>query len=308
MPAICLAWVSVGLRKLSLMRTSPSPKRPTHIAYSDETHHNTGRYRGIAQITLKIKDRDIISQELRQLLLDSSVAELKWSKLRTARERFAALKILNYVVTKANKNTLRVDALTWYTEDSRHKIQGRSDNRNFRRMYYFIYKNVFCKLWPKTAVWKLCPDENADARFQSMAGYLSEIFDYVTGEPIADLIIKEVEEIKSQHEPLIQVADLFAGLAVYSRSSYDLFERWLQQRDLGPDIAPTSRMNLSNSDRERCEVLARFDEHCKTGKTGVSLKRLRGLRTFNPTRPINFWWYEPQTDLDKAPIWKSYHP
>jgi hypothetical protein len=172
-------------------------------------------------------------------------------------------------------------------------------------MYYFLYRNVFCNRWPKNAVWKLCPDENADVRFQNIGGYLSEIFDYVTGEPIADLIIKEIEEVQSHHEPLVQVADLFAGLAVYSRKSYDLFECWLKERDLGPDIAPTSGMNLSNSDRERCEVLADFDEHCKTKKIGVSLKRLRGLRTFNPTRPINFWWYEPQTDLDKAPIWKS---
>lgn len=287
------------------MITSPTRKRPTHIAYSDESQHNTGRYRGIALITLKIKDKDRISQELRQILLDSSVSELKWSKVRTSRERFASLKILNYVLTEACKNTLRVDALTWFTEDSRHKIQGRSDNRNLRRMYYFLYKNVFCKRWPKTAVWKLCPDENADAHFQSIAGYLSEIFDYVTGEPIADLIIKEVEEVKSHQEPLIQAADLFAGLAVYSRSSYDLFERWLKEHGSKADIAPASRMTLSNSDRERCKVLAQFDENCKTRKTGVSLKRLRGLRTFNPIRPINFWWYEPQTDLDKAPIWKS---
>lgn len=287
------------------MITSPSRKRPTHIAYSDETQHNTGLYRGIALITLRIKDTNLINQELRQLLLESSISELKWSKLRTARERFAALKILNYVVTKASKKTLRVDTLTWYTEDSRHKVQGRSDNRNLRRMYYFLYKDVFCKRWPKSAVWKLCPDENADARFQNIAGYLSEIFDYVTGEPIADLIIREVEEVKSHHEPLVQVADLFAGLAVYSRSSYDLFECWLKEDDFGQDVVSVSGMNLSNSDRERCEVLARFNENCKTQKMGVSLKRLRGLRTFNPARPINFWWYEPQTDLDKAPVWKS---
>jgi len=34
---------------------------------------------------------------------------------------------------------------------------------------------------------------------------------------------------------------------------------------------------------------------------GVSLRKYKGLRTMKPSNPINFWWYEPQSDLDKAP-------
>jgi len=47
--------------------------------------------------------------------------------------------------------------------------------------------------------------------------------------------------------------------------------------------------------------LAEFNAACKSKKLGVSLKTHRGLRTLNPESPINFWWYEPQHDADRAP-------
>ncbi len=60
-------------------------------------------------------------------------------------------------------------------------------------------------------------------------------------------------------------------------------------------------IKLSKSDQERCCVLYEFNNKCKNKKLGVSLKINRGLKTFDAKNPINFWWYEPQHEADKAP-------
>lgn len=277
-----------------------------HIAYADETQHNTGRYRGIGLVTLSIADVYRVNEDLLRILCESSVSEFKWNKLRTARERFAAIKILKYITDRARDGLLRVDVLTWDIEDSRHKIQRRSDVRNLRRMYYFLFKYVLSERWLDENVWKICPDENSALPWSHL-GYFTEITDWNTGNLIAEIKIAEIIPSKSHQEPLIQVADLFAGLAVFSRNSYDTYEKWLCNVSLSgctPAISLEETMpKFSRSEEERCKVLSLFNEYCKGNRIGVSLKQRRGLRTFNPARPINFWWYEPQTIDDIAPIW-----
>ena len=59
---------------------------------------------------------------------------------------------------------------------------------------------------------------------------------------------------------------------------------------------------LSSSDKERFTVLQEFNQQCKSKKLNVSLHTEKGLKTRNPQDPINFWWYTPQSTLDKAPV------
>jgi len=101
------------------------------------------------------------------------------------------------------------------------------------------------------------------------------------------------------------MADLFAGLAVFSRQRFDEYQQWLWL------LAKSKRVRLFESEhsepdssrrtQERFDVLAEFDRLCKKHKMGVSLKTKRGLWTPDPKKPINFWVYEPQHPLDKAP-------
>jgi hypothetical protein len=57
----------------------------------------------------------------------------------------------------------------------------------------------------------------------------------------------------------------------------------------------------SASEHERFQVLRAFNDACKAGKFRVSFDTHPGLRTLDPTGPINFWWYEPQHHMDRAP-------
>jgi hypothetical protein len=279
-----------------MMTSASTTTAPDHFAYADETHHNIGRFRGIALLTLPAPTARESSTHLAQLLRELGVREFKWGRLRSAKNRFAANELLAYAVERAARRALRVDVLTWDIEDSRHKVPGRNDLRNLQRMYYFIFKNVLCHRWPAACVWQLCVDENTFNASADLAE-LRAVRNWDTGELIAQVNFTEIRDVPSHTEPFIQIADLFAGLAVYSRAAYDKFGLWRATPTAGRAALP----RLSMGDHERFAVLEHFDQLCKHHKLGVSLKRHRGLRTYNPAKPINFWWYEPQGAFDKAP-------
>ena len=292
---------------------------PTHIAYADETHYNIGRHRGIALVSLKYENAAGLNSELRNILQDSSITtEFKWHKLDTARYRFAALKMLTYAIENASRGILRIDILTWDVEDSRHRITGRDDIANLQRMHYHLLRDVLRARWPDDSIWRLCPDEqvamkwNEVEAFLDMASTQAEVqYDMFAqrGSKFGfkrEFSIEQITPYKSHQEPLVQLADLCAGLAAYSRSSYDTYEQWKrtssQQSSFFTIMEQGAPLKLSNSDSERCWVLAEFDSMCKKQSLGVSFKKNRGLRTFKPMNPINFWWYEPQHEEEKAPV------
>jgi hypothetical protein len=97
--------------------------RHTHVAFSDESSHNTGRYRSLGLVTAARDAMDELTEEAAQLLASSRVRELKWSDLSTAKDRFAAKKIITWVVDAAAARRLAVDALVWDTHDERHAVK-----------------------------------------------------------------------------------------------------------------------------------------------------------------------------------------
>src|SRR6185436_12586724 len=133
----------------------------SHLAFSDETRFNVGRYRGIALVTVARGPQASISGEVGEILLEAGVGELKWQKLRTARDRFAALSVMDCAMRHVQAGDLRIDTLLWDIEDTRHKVARRDDQQNLHRMYYHLFKNVLALRWPEGATWRLLPDEHA---------------------------------------------------------------------------------------------------------------------------------------------------
>lgn len=292
--------------------------RPIHIAYSDESYSTASRYRSIAVVTMEVRRGETVSQSIRELLEESGIKEFKWEKLHQARERFAALQMIDKTVELSAQNWLRGDVLIWDTYDSRHCIQRRDDIANLQRMYYHLFKNVLQRRWPAGSTWQLYPDENSALNWMNVRDCLDaaglnirrlegDLFDGEFRLRLErDFGILQIQEVSSSDTPICQLADLFAGLGAYSHSAYEKYESWLRTQsgqltlDLGLGDA---EVKLSNRDRERCEVMKCLDDQCKKHKLGVGLKSSRGFRTYNPDRsPINFWLYEPQHPDDKAPV------
>ena len=287
-------------------------RRITHVGFSDESNWNSGQFRSLSLVTLPIEALATVSEELRNLLNDSGVAEFKWKKLRGARERFAAIKMINFAVKYAHAGILRIDALIWDINDSRHNIQGRDDIANLQRMYYHLFRNVLRMRWPDNAVWQLFPDEHTALDWQRIEDFLDASGSRLIIEHLLfgarlrrDFHIGEINQASSKEQPLLQLADLFAGLAVFSRERFEQYQKWIRNRE-GQSILFNIREEedndaISSADRERFQVLAHLDGVCKNHKLGVSLRTYRGLTTLNPANPINFWLYHPQHPDDKAP-------
>jgi len=183
-------------------------------------------------------------------------------------------------------------------------------------MYYHLLKNVLQARWPDYSEWNIFPDEHTGLNWNEVEDFPDRAS--MTSEVVKDLLtkgafkvrlrtefqIKEITPSESHLEPLIQVADLLAGLGSYSYDKSRTYGEWKRQNSCQLEL-PIQTNNpppkLSCSDRERCRVLAEFNLACKSRKLGVSLETHQGLRTFDPTNPINFWLYVPQHESDIAP-------
>ncbi len=195
-------------------------------------------------------------------------------------------------------------------------MSRRDDIANLQRMYYHLLKNVLQARWPDYSEWNIFPDEHTGLNWNEVEDFLDRAS--MTSEVVKDLLTKgsfkvrlrtefRIEEIvpsKSHLEPLIQVADLLAGLGSYSYDKFRTYIEWKRQNSRQSELllqANNLPLKLSCADRERCRVLDEFDAACKFRKLGVSLSTHRGLQTPNPKNPINFWLYVPQHEKDVAP-------
>lgn len=289
---------------------------PTHVAYADESYYSKERFRSISVLTFEKKNKSSISNAFRVLIEDSNVKEFKWSKLRQARERFAATKIIDKAFELAANRQLRIDTLIWDTHDTRHSILGRDDIANLQRMYYHLFKNVMERRWGKLSSWELYPDENTALNWISVHDYLNiagltmEVdHQMLENKPFKirltrDFQINKIEEVSSIKEPLSQVTDLFAGIGAYSHSAYHKYSHWLEIENgqLMLDFGLLNEANkITNSEKDRFRIIKHLDEQGKKNRLGISLNTGKGLKTFDPKSPINFWVYTPQHSNDKAP-------
>ena len=294
--------------------------RVTHVGFSDESNWNQGRFRSLGLVSTSVKNAAELEHQLTSLLSESGLGEFSWKKLDGARERFAALKLARFSIAMACAGHLRVDVVVWDIEDSRHKIFGRDDIANLHRMYYHLFRNVLRARWPAEAVWRLHPDEHTAMDWNTIRDCLSGVADrfelerslFTEGEFRLQIRhefgLEEGESVSSQNHPLLQLADLFAGLAVFSRDKQAEYLEWLRDNSNQPMLfdEPHDAVVASRRLKERFPVLREFYEECKRRKLGVSLRKTGGLRTPNPDNPLNFWLYEPQHVEDKAPTRASH--
>jgi hypothetical protein len=279
------------------------------VAYSDESYLTAERYRSIATFSFPAEKHKCVRSELTGILNNSNVSEFKWHKLNNAKYRFCALKFIESVMVFIQKHDARVEVLVWDTHDSRHRIPQRDDIANFERMFFHLHSQAL-KRRPRNATWEIYPDRRLDIDWDTVTRCLQAIGrkEEYTEMPLwggffADKYyhIEIFHEVESEEHPCCQVADLFAGLAVFSKTHYEQYKKWANKGI--PNLRLFEEIDLltTNRDANRLEVLKHLNECCKKRKLGVSLDTFRCLCTPNPRYPINFWQYIPQHDQDKAP-------
>lgn len=215
------------------------------------------------------------------------------------------------------RDRMRVDVLIWDMEDSRHKqVRHRDDKADFARMYYHLLHSVLKLRWPDGARWLICPDQNDVVDWLTLeqclgwkswaieAG-LSHSTDQ-TGALRDFYNIQELRPVCSREYLLVQLADLFAGLGVYSYSAFDKYVQWKREREPTQSLFPQwdsglRRPRIKKTDRKRLPILHHVREEAGRWGLHVSLESKGGLYTWRPSEPLNFWLYTPQCASDKAP-------
>lgn len=281
-----------------------------YAAFSDESCHTEGRFRSIAAVSIPAACVAGVSDRIQALLRDKGIGEFKWHELSRARVRFAALALVDFVFDVLLSLGTRVDVLVWDTEDARHRVVGRDDRKNYERMFFHLHRALMQRREPG-AKWHLRPDERVDVDWETIRSCLANVgawrryFEHpLLKESFSERLfnVRTLREVESAEAPLCQLADLFAGIAPYSRSKAETIVRWLRHSAVQYDLFESApQIHLSRRDRERLPVLKHLYDRCKRARLGVSLASWGYLQTRDPSRPLNFWHYMPQHEHDRAP-------
>ncbi len=174
--------------------------------------------------------------------------------------------------------------------------------------------NVINYRWKAAGFWLMQTDERNDMDWETLEDCLhgrtrrektarQEWFPDLA--QLRTVRLPRVTQVSSSDQPLVQVADLFAGLATFSWNQSEDHSSW---RQVGQKIqAGQQNMfsslgvgDVSKSAHFKHEVL---DHLVSLRLSGVAMKTQNGegLRTYGPKNSINFWKYEPKRKSDKAP-------
>jgi len=281
----------------------------THYAFSDDSKHTDGRYNSLAITTLKRENLDSLNKQVENLLIKSGICnEFKWEKLRNAKYRFAAEKLIDFVFS--NQRSLRIDIVVWDLEDKRHKdLKDRDDSENLVRMYYHLASSTLSKRWPiLDSLWQWYPDEQSSVDWNRLKDCINNkkhacVADLFRQNPDFERVnLKSTKPSNSGEHPFIQVSDLFAGMATYSFGHFDKYKKWEGQQSLQISLLHEEEHQFSNSEKERFVIIRKFDRMAKNYKLQIAFDTTRGFKSYKPENFINFWLYEPQHENDKAPV------
>ena len=99
------------------------------------------------------------------------------------------------------------------------------------------------------------------------------------------------KEVDSACTPFVQLADLFAGMATYTRMSRKFMRTLLAENEDQRDLFPTALATESGptaKDRGRFQVVSHLYRRSKEAELGVSLKEHGYLRTLESPESCQF--------------------
>lgn len=232
--------------------------------------------------------------------------KFKWNKINSKDKVNALKEFLNYLFKLMSKNLVYINTIIWDILDSRHAILRRDDVKNFSLMYYKLIKNFAEDKLKNGDKLTICPDRQNSINWKKIEQILQNDRIYNTkslsfrtrGYPKVF-----IEESNTDDTPLIQIADIFAGLARTSYVDYEKYKKWLNkgQQSLFPD-ENLNDIEISGREEHRFEIYKYIDTYSKHKNWSVSLKTKHGFNTFDKSKPLNFWFYRPQHENDKAPL------
>ena len=239
----------------------------THVSFSDESHWNDGRHRSICLVSLSKDDLECLEDELSSIIDSNGINEFKWTALKSRKYKQIAQEMCDFAIRSANRKKLRIDVLIWKMADSRHSGGLVDDARNLGIMYYHLFRNVLRMRWPHDSLWALFPDRHRHIDWETIEeclGHVSTNVDFelsslFNGKGSIRLLqefgLAKICPVVSHDYPLLQLADLFAGLSVFSHEEYPGYVEWQKANPQRPLLLQledsSSEAHFTNRSRSR---------------------------------------------------------
>lgn len=287
--------------------------------FSDESGYCANdRFGTIAIVSGEKTNCKTLNSELQGILDKYGKGELKFVSIGSSiSTKDAAKDFYRIGLEYCSQGKIKIHVIVWDKHDKRHDIRGRDDIENMIRMYYHIIKKATSD-WKGIKNWEFFPDEfiainwgydvvkylqmtNLDKKKNSNSNTLFGVI-YNLRFPE----FKKCRGLESHKFPIIQLADLIAGVTRLSYESGEKYRIWLSndnnRNSLFPDELPC---NISKKMNNKFEIMRFFYEECSKLKLGVSFNTNKYFKTFSSKTGILIWPYKPQGDYDKAPTRKS---
>jgi len=278
-------------------------------AYSDESGINVGdKFTSVSVVSGEVGVLNCLRDKLAKTLSDKNIEEVKFLNIRGYRSPItqAAIDFIECTVNDfAIYNRVRVDTITTDNESLGRNNYDSGNKPELERMYYCVLANIV-RRW-KSTKWCFYPDVSSKINWSEIITYLNMtrqqrkvreplLVELMLGEN-TQFQFSEVEQRNSAEEPLIQLADLFSGMACFSHKENvgcaEWVARWKDERQgkLIPSMERNNR-NITKLQKCRYKLIGGLYYLCHKHRLGVSIRSKKHLNTWKPNNPINFWDYQ----------------
>jgi len=284
----------------------------THYAFSDESCYTTcDAYGAIAVLSIKAKCKRELEDRINPLLKQIP-KEYKWVKFANKNYYEISKDIFDILFEYAVCGNLRIDAIIWETNDPRYLRNNTNTGEKLSVLYYLRLRDMMSKRWGKNSHWAIFIDEQHQVDWKELDEYLDWGSMNTYSQTIFGLYydidwLKKnsskysadpVQLVKSDQEPLVQIADIFAGMAAYSHNKGNKLVEWLKVD--APQTSNNDARQLSFKFLNKTSITGRelwrnrfikyVQDKCKSKNYQVSINNKKGLHTFRPSSPFNFFY------------------
>lgn len=191
-----------------------------------------------------------------------------------------------------NNGDMRIDTLIW-------------DNHLYKKdqniMHYHLLSKVL-KKYPHGIEWLYYPDQDLAKNYGLITDIVNTSVNSKTPYELAlenlaqEYAIRFCGAVDSKEYKLVQIADIFAGVAAFSYNNYADYTDWLKNTtgSLSFEFAQDEISNNKTAKKQhhKFQFLDGINTRCKKFNGHHSIKSKHGLCSFRPDYGMNFWLWD----------------
>jgi hypothetical protein len=278
-------------------------------AYSDESGiNNEDLYTSVSVVSGEVTELKNLRDSLVKILNDEKVREVHFQEI-TGYKKPVAKAARFFIKTAVNDfaalKQIRIDTLTVDNKYIRSVFPDYDMEQKFEHMYHCLLSHIG-RMW-NNLNWNFYPDTNSKVNWYNITSFINKtkLNKNIGKKPLLVKMMEEnplfnfneVKQLVSVDEPLVQLSDLFAGLARFSHeekvdcSNIVINKKGAWQSEL--KLEDRIKIEIVPKKKQcRYEVIKELYDLCHKHRLYVSMKENKHLWARKHYSPINFWDYQ----------------